>query len=141
MVNSETQELVTALLARVAVVQDAHLAFAQRYPDAPPEMIGTAAFHVCDDGIEAAMDWLAAIERFLRDPNEGMDYGATWHLVYHLYNWQQFQALLPLGKCGLGEHLNDVLTFLKEDNAEAATKVIHQLIERLGGDLQPPSVD
>ena len=39
---------------------------------------------------------IAAIERFIRDPTGGLDYGAVSHVVYHLYNWQQFQALLPL---------------------------------------------
>jgi hypothetical protein len=61
-------------------------------------MVEAAVFHVFRGGVGATLDWLAAAELFLRDPAAGFDHGATWHAVYHLYNWQQFQALLPVGR-------------------------------------------
>ena len=104
MTRDEALKLIDALLARPNAIEDGRIAFAKRFPDAPKEMIDTATFHVCVDGIDAALVWLASIEQFLRTPENGLDYGATWHLLYHLYNWQQFDALLPLGKTGIAWH-------------------------------------
>jgi hypothetical protein len=136
----ETLELVHALLARAEVVETATAAFRRAYPDAPPHMIEAAVFHVFRDGVGAALDWVAAAERFLRNPDAGFDYGATWHAIYHLYNWQQFQALLPIGRVGLLDRLADIRLFLSEDNPEAAVNVVKQLEELFRGDVQPPDI-
>lgn len=140
MANQETQELVAALLSRQSVAEDAKNAFRKFYPDASDAMLDTAVLHVCVDGIKAAMDWLGAIEKFLRDPSTGLDYSATWHLNYHLYNWLQFQALMPLGRIGLSEHLADVEYFLKENEPNSALEVVHRLIDHLKGDVRTPTI-
>lgn len=103
-------------------------------------MIEAAIFHVFRDGVEAALDWVAAAERFLRNPDEGFDDRATWHAVYHLYNWQQFQALLPIGRHGVLDRLADIKLFLSEDNRKAAAAVVKQLEEMFRGDVQPPGI-
>lgn len=141
MKRDEALSLISALLARPNAVEDARLAFAKRFPDAPKQMIDTATYHVCVDGIDAALEWLASIEEFLQKPENGLDYGATWHLLYHLYNWQQFEALLPLAKCGIIEHLGDVKTLLDESSPEAAKQVIERLIQRLSGSLDSPRIE
>ena len=97
-------------------------------------------YHVFRDGVGAALDWVAAAERFLRDPVGGLDHGATWHAVYHLYNWQQFQALLPIGREGMLDRLSDLKLFLSENNPKAAAEVVKQLEELIRGDVQPPGV-
>jgi hypothetical protein len=97
-VRPETWDSIQALLGRTNVAETAASAFRRAYPDAPPHMIDAAVHHVFRDGVGAALDWVAAAERFLRDPSQELDYGATWHVVYHLYNWQQFQALLPANR-------------------------------------------
>ena len=139
-VSSETREMVNALLARTDLVAVATDSFRRAYPDAPQHMIEAAVFHVFRDGVGAAMEWVAAVERFLRDPSHGLDYGATWHLVYHLYNWQQFEALLPIGREGVLERLKDMRLFLDEGDPEAAQAVIKQLEEMFSGDVAPPAV-
>jgi hypothetical protein len=139
-VSPETLELVNALLGRDEVVEAATVAFRRAYPDAPPHMIEAAVLHVFRDGVGAALDWVAAAEQFLRDPGAGFDYGATWHVVYHLYNWQQFQALLPIGREGVLDRLSDIKLFLSENNPEAAGGVVKQLEELFRGDVQPPGV-
>jgi len=139
-IKPNSLELMRALLSRPSVAKDALAAFSAAYPDAPAGMIDTAVFHVVSEGIEATVDWLAAIERFLCDPSGGLDYGSLWHIVYHLYNWQQFEALLPLGRMGLSEQLADVKLFIKEGDSAAADKVLVRLMESLGGDVAPPSV-
>jgi hypothetical protein len=114
-------------------------AFRHAYPDAPAELIETAIFHVFKDGVGAALEWVAAAERFLRDPAAGFDCGATWHVVYHLYNWLQFQALLPIARDGVMKRLADLRLFLSENDTEAASGVVTQLEELFRGGVQPPA--
>jgi hypothetical protein len=103
-------------------------------------MIDAAAFHVFRDGVGAALEWVAASERFLRDPSLKLDPGATWHVVYHLYNWQQFEALLPVGREGVLRRLEDVQVLLSEGDSEAASTVLKELAEMFRGDVQPPTI-
>ncbi len=72
MEREKALELIGALLARQDAKGDANTAFAKKYPDAPKEMIHAATFHVCVDGIDAALDWLASIEEFLQNPETGL---------------------------------------------------------------------
>jgi hypothetical protein len=140
LVSPETLELVHALLGRTEVPERAAAAFRQAYPDAPPHMIDAAVFHVFRDGIEAALDWVAAAERFLRDPAARFDYGATSHAVYHLYNWLLLEALMPIGRGGMLDRLADINLFLSENNTKAAAGVVKQLEELLRGDVPPPAI-
>ncbi len=139
-VAQEKLELVHALLGRTKLVEAATAAFRRAYPDAPPHMVEAAVLHVYRDGVCAALDWVAAAEQFLLDPTSGFDFGATWHAVYHLYNWQLFQALLPIGREGVLERLADLKLFLAEGSTEAAVGVVKQLEELFRGDVQPPAI-
>jgi len=139
-VSQETWALVNALLARPNLAATAEVGFRRAFPDAPPGMIEAAVFHVFRDGIGAALEWVAATERFLRDPSQGIDHGATCHVVYHLYNWQQFEAVLPIGRAGVLERLQDMRLFLAEGDNAAAEGVCKQLAELFGGDVAPPGV-
>lgn len=49
------------------------------------------------------------------------------------------EALLPLAKCGIIEHLGDIKT-LDESSPEAAKQVIERLIQRLPGSLDLPRI-
>ena len=138
--DSQTLDLVHALLARGEVAAAAAAAFRRAYPDAPAHMVEAAVHHVYREGVGAALDWVAAAERFLREPAGGFDYGATWHAVYHLYNWQQFQVLLPVGRDGVLERLADLKLFVSEGSTEAAGQVIRQLEELFRGDVLPPAI-
>jgi hypothetical protein len=139
-ISPETWELVEALMDRSDLAKTAAAAFRHAYPDAPDHMIETAVFHVFGDGVGAALEWVAATEKFLRDPSHGLDHGATWHIIYHLYNWQQFQALLPIGREETLSRLEDLKLFLSENNPEAALGVVKQLEEHFRGDVGPPGV-
>jgi plasmid stabilization system protein ParE len=138
--SAETLDSVHALLARGEVAEAAADAFRVAYPDAPQHMVDAAVYHVYRDGVGAALDWVAAAEQFLRDPAAGFHSGATWHAVYHLYNWQQFQALLPIGRDGVLERLSDLKLFVTEGSNEAAAQVIRQLEELFRGGVQPPAI-
>ena len=67
--------------------------------------------------------------------------GATAHVVYHLYNWKLFEALLPIGRAGILERLSDIKLFLSERDTEAAAGVVRQLEKLFGGSSQPPIVE
>lgn len=104
-------------------------------------MVDTALFHLIEEGIPAAIDWLAAIEKFLRDPTRRPDYGAAWHLLYHLYNWQQFEALLPVGREGVIELLQDIQHFLEAENdPEGALRVVKELRKKFEGNETSPQL-
>lgn len=139
--KSDTWSLVEALRSRTDLAELGRAALRLAHPDAPDVMIDTAAFHLFSDGCKAAVEWLASLERFIQRPRDGLDYGATWHLLYHLYNWQQFQALLPCGPIGLAERLGDVQQFLAEGDAEAANLVLTQLRAAVDGAMTPPDTE
>jgi hypothetical protein len=101
-------------------------------------MIDTATFHVAVDGVGAAFGWLAAVEQFLREPGHGLDGGATWHLLYHLYNWQQFQSLLPDGRAGMLVWVDQAKQLLAEGDTAGVGEALGQLGAMLQGGLQPP---
>ncbi len=129
-------ELIDSLLQRQDRSKQAEQAFQSAYPNAPSEMIKTAVFHVYVDGIGAALDWLASAELFLRNPEYEIDDGT--HLLYHLYNWQQFKALLPGGVEGMLEALKDLKAAIADEDTQAILEAAEDLEERLGGDLSAP---
>lgn len=137
---ADRMKSVHSLLSRPDRIDAARTAFRQAYPDAPLEMIETAVFHVYVDGVDAALDWVASAEMFLRKPEEGLDYGTTWHAVYHLYNWLQFQALMPIGRDGILERLATLRSCVSGNDLDSALGVIRQLEELFGGAASPPSV-
>jgi hypothetical protein len=142
-IKPESIALMQALLARTAPAADAREAFRHAYPAAPAEMINSAVFHVISDGLGAVVDWLAAVETFLREPKPGGPSGSDlWHVVYHLYNWQQFQALLPVGRADLLEALENAKRSLESDaDVVSAIKAVNEVIARLHGSATPPRVE
>jgi hypothetical protein len=140
-VKSDSWELAAALVQRPDLAGAMRDALRQAYTEAPASMIETGTFHVAIDGVDAAVDWLAAVEQFLREPSQGIDYGATWHLLYHLYNWQQFQSLLPHGRAGMLEWLNDAKFHLNEGDTKAACAALKQIEDMIQGGLQPPNFE
>ncbi len=139
--QSDTQELVAALFRRSDLAEVGTAALRRAYPEAPPAMLEAAAFHLFTDGAPAAAAWLAALERFLRDPAGGFDDGKTHHLLYHLYNWQQFQALLPAGREEVLELLGDAKQFLAEEDPQAVRRVLDSLEEMFRAGLRPPAIE
>jgi hypothetical protein len=125
--RQERWEIVQTLLERKDLINNARAAFRQAYPNAPEEMLQTAIFHTYVDGIGAAIDWLTDLELFLREPNDGLDIGNTSHLLYHLYNWFQFNALLPESKEGVLERLKDIKDLVSDGDLETILLSIEEL--------------
>jgi hypothetical protein len=134
-------QIVQTLLQRDDLIKQAREAFRQAYPKVPESMVNTTVFHTYGDGIGAAIDWLVDLELFLRDPSCGLDIGLTYHLLYHLYNWYQFNALLPDGKTGVLEHLQEIKELLKDGDIAASLATVEQLESMFEGNRNYPSFE
>lgn len=139
--REERWELAHALLQRGDASSDAEAALRQTYPTAPDEMISIAAFHVYVDGPDAVISWLADAELFLRDPNHRLCRGVTQNLLYHVYNWHQFEALLPDGRPGVLELIKELKEFADEGSVEAVQQTAKQLEEMFEGNVDCPDFE
>ena len=140
--NLETQlAMVQALFARPNRGSDGRQAFAQAYPQAPDAMIQTAAFHVYVDGCAAAVAFLAEAERFLRDQSEEIGYAETFELLYHIYNWHQFRALLPEGKAEMLTLLAELKQHVADADLGAIAQTVQELEDTLEGSRTPPDFE
>lgn len=101
-------------------------------------MTHTAVHHVYVDGPDPVLRWLADAELFLRDPNHHLCSGVTSDLLYHVYNWHQFRELLPTGKQGVLELLNDVKLYVDEGSLDAAKRTVDDIKELLEGSVGYP---
>lgn len=115
---------------------------AKAFPTAPEAMLQTARFHLYVDGKDAALDWIAELARFLQSPDQPPpSYGHSWHLLYQVYNWWQFCALLPEGKPGLQELVKEVRELIEEGSPDAALSTLKILEDSLDGNLDHPKFD
>lgn len=131
--------IVQTLLQRSDLSSEAKQAFRQAYPNAPEEMLKTAVFHTYVDGIGAAIDWLVDLELFLREPSRKLDIGATYHLLYHLYNWYQFNELLPDGKTGVLDRLKEIRELVADGETEAILATVEELESMFEGGRNYPN--
>ena len=136
--HEERRKLALALLARPKRDVQGLEAFRKAHPNAPEEMIRTAAFHLYVDGPDAAVDFLADAELFLRDPAHEMSLGPAWELLYHVYNWLQFQELLPSSRQDVLDLLAELKQFVAEDDRAAIVRTAEELEDVLGGSRTPP---
>ena len=134
-------DLAIALMARPRRAEDGRRAFQAAYPEAAPEMIGTAAHHVYNDGAPALIAFLADAELFLRDPSHRLHLGITSEVLYHIYNWLQFRELLPDGRRNVVELLSELKKFVAEDDRAAIVATTEELEEALGGSRNYPQFD
>lgn len=140
--EEKLEKILEALSDPSALDSKARAALQDAYPNASEAMRQTAHFHVFTDGIDAALDWLLAVADFANHPEEGkeIDEGATFHLLYHLYNWQQFQALLPVGGQGLVELSGDLKQAVQEQDLDWARNVAEQIEAKIKGGERAPGI-
>ncbi len=135
----ERRLLAQALLDRSNRVADGRSALRAKYPPAvPDEMIDTANHHVYNDGPEAAIDYLADAELAIRNPDHKMSYGPVYHLLDHMYNWLQFQALLPEGKQELLDLVEELREHIDAKDWTAVADVAAELDAAVGGNRTSP---
>jgi hypothetical protein len=126
------------LLQRENLSNEARQAFRNAYPNVPEEMLQTAVFHTYIDGIGAAVDWLVDLELFLREPEREPNIGATYHLLYQLYNWHQFSQLLPDSRTGVLERLNEIKELVADGEMEAILATVEELESMFGASRSFP---
>ena len=134
-------ELARALIERPQLASDGQALLARLYPAASPEMIATAVHHLFIDGPEALLRALAGLELSLRGGTLVFDHGMQWELLYHMYNWQQFEVLLPEGHPALLGFVEEALGFAKEGDLKAAQSHLEEIKARLDGSRSPPSFE
>jgi len=112
----------------------------RQYPMASTEMIDTAMFHIFTDGADAALEWLGDITRLAEESAEvrAID---THHLLYHLYNWQQFEALMTCDITEIKDDLKELRKLMTSGDADAVPKELDLIIERLEANLMPPFME
>lgn len=137
----ERLALAMALLKRPRRRPEGREAVQAAFPQAPQEMTDTAAHHLFGDGVDAAVDLLAAAELMLRSPGRDLDQGAVQHLAYHLYNWMQFIALLPDGKQELLDLVAQLKEAVRENDMEFVRHTAQLLDDVVGGSRSHPVVE
>jgi hypothetical protein len=145
--TEESLELVKALFARPDMAEDGRMVLTRHYPQAPEEMLSAARYHLYTEAPRALLDMLSAIELSLRTPGTGRDtghyllYGEVFHILYHLYNYLQIEAILPVGKKGLLELLAEVKELIGEDDKEGAMSSLEEINSLLESCESPPRIE
>lgn len=139
--EAERQELALALLERPRRSEEGRAAFRRKYPCAPEEMINTATHHVYVDGPGAVVDFLAEAELAIRDPSHEIDFGTSWHLLHHVYNWLQFRALLPAGKSDVIDLLSQMEQAVAENDPEFILATVRELRDVVEGNRGAPDFE
>jgi hypothetical protein len=105
-------------------------------------MINAAVHHIYVDGADAALDFIAGAEMFLRDPNdEWVGYGVTYELLYHAYNWHMFLTLLPEGTQELLDTVDDLKKTIEAGvDQKEILRAIEELRAQLVGHSGLPSI-
>ena len=138
--SDQRKELALALLARPQRAEDGLASLRRRFPSASSSMLHTAAHHVYQDGPDAVIDFLADAELAIREADHDLDMGVTWELLYHVYNWLQFRAVLPEGKQDLVDLVAELKEFTKDKDWDAVAKTVQELEDLVEGDRTPPDV-
>jgi hypothetical protein len=133
--------MVQALFARPNWAADGRALVKELYPSASAPAVSTGAHHLFVDGPDALLRMLAALELSLRTREWKVDYGVVWEVLYHVYNWQQFEALLPGGSSELREFVDEALQFIQDGEVEAARSHLEEIRDRLDGHRDMPSFE
>ena len=134
-------ELALACLARGDRRDEAFAMLQRRYPDAPEELLRSAAFHLYWKLPEVLRDTLAQIELALRESDPELHWGVVSDALYHLYNWLQVEALLPWGKQAVWEELEELRELIKADDKDGAMGTLKRLMDQIGGSASEPRIE
>ena len=140
--SKNSRALLDALLDRGSDrIEVARETFRFKYPEATEQMVSAAVFHLFTDGVDACVQWLADLERFLSDPDHQLCHGASSHLLYHVYNWHQLESLMPHGKSAMHNLLDDILESVDENDMDGVRTAASEFKAILEGHDVPPSVE
>ena len=142
MSSDDSRALLDALLNRGSGrIEVARETFRRKYPEATEQMVSAAVFHLFTDGVDACVEWLIDLERFLSDPDHQLCHGASSHLLYHVYNWHQLESLMPHGKSAMHDLLDDILESVADNDMDGVRSAASEFKAILDGHDVPPSVE
>ena len=139
--DREKRELAEAILRRGDIRPAGLEVLRKRFPHAPEQMLGAAVYHLYVELPRALRDLLAQLELSLTKPENGLHSGVTSEVLYHLYNWLQFEALVPKGQQHLLDHVRDLKECLESKDLDGATKILADIEDHLGASVSPPDFD
>ena len=136
-------ELAVAILSRKPLERrDSALElFRAAFPHAAEEMYISGAFHAYSELPDAARDLLAWLELCLRETRHEQHHGIMFDILYHLYNWQQVESLIPYGREDVFVDLKSVKKCLEGGDKEGALKTLEELMERFRAGTSPPQIE
>jgi hypothetical protein len=142
MTSDDSRALLNGLLDRGSDrIELARQMFRVKYPEATEPMVSAAVFHLYVDGVDACVEWLAELERFLADAEHKPSSGASLHLLHHVYNWHQIKSLMPHGKYMMHDLLDDILESVAENDMVGVNNAASELKAILDGNDTAPSVE
>ena len=115
--------------------------FRRKYPQATEPMISAATFHLFTEGINACVEWLADLERFLVDPEHKLCAGTSSHLLYHVYNWHQLESLMPHGKQMMHDLIDEIIESAADNDVESIQRSAAEFKNILEGNDRPPTFE
>lgn len=136
---SKEVELLVSLFSRENL-EDAFFTRLQAiYLHAPKEMLHTIAFHL-EHASGSLLDALTNLEELLRGDSEKINYGTSWHILYHLYNYLVIQNFLPMGNKEIISELELIMEDLNEDSPDikSVLSYVENLKNYFTGDTQFP---
>jgi hypothetical protein len=136
-------ELAVALLRRDPLVRrDSSFVFVRKqYPDAADDLIHSIVHHLYWTLPTDLCDLLAYIELCMQDEKHHSHSGLIHSVLYNLYNLLQAEALVPYGRQGVFDWLNEVKECLESDDREGALATLKALIEKFESHESPPGVE
>lgn len=136
-------ESVRALFARADASDVAIARFRECFPGVDDEILKTLVFHLYVDGQGAMLDMLWDLEMFLRGEHKSIDYGAVFHVIYHLYNYLLIEKLMPITMQDVIDELQEAQELLKEESPdlEGVAETLERLERLVKGATFPPDIE
>ena len=141
--TEETLELIASVMQRRAIdrQETAVEMLRKKYPAAPDEMLRAAAFHVYFDLPTQMIEFAAKIELSLRKNDADDFYAEIYGVLYNLYNALMFERIVPEGKAGLLELLDEIQECLKAKDLDCVQHNLDELKRALTGSYSHPDFD
>ena len=134
-------ELALALIRRPNRPAEGFDRLRRFFPAAPESMLRTAAWHLYSEAPRAVVDFLAEVELSLRDDDPHYHGPAGVEVLYHFYNFLQFEALVPHGLHGLGEVVEDIKECVEDGDKAGALENLKGLASKLDACESAPDFD
>jgi hypothetical protein len=113
----------------------------KHYPDASDDLIHSIVHHFYWSLPTDLCDLLAYIELCIQDGQHHAHSGLIHNVLYNLYNLLQAEALVPYGRQGVFDWLNEVKECLESDDREGALATLKALIEKFESHDSPPDIE